>query len=105
MPRSTRTGPPSPGPRAGSKRPVIDKASLKRFLGRLAKVNVEGYLPERGHAERFNRHRLGEDELMIAARYTRAREIGFTLMAEEIIEISDNAMGDLVDGRARTAIR
>jgi hypothetical protein len=37
-----------------------------------------------------------------AARYARAREVGFTLIAEELLEISDNAKGDFTqdeDGR------
>jgi hypothetical protein len=34
-----------------------------------------------------------------SARYARARELGYTLLGEELLEISDNSSGDLVDGR------
>jgi hypothetical protein len=38
-----------------------------------------------------------DDTHGFAARYARAREVGFTLIAEEILEISDNSSGDFVE--------
>jgi hypothetical protein len=39
-----------------------------------------------------------DDTHGFAARYARAREIGFTLIAEEILEICDDSKGDWVEG-------